>query len=117
MKPFNLLVGAAALAALGCSPAALAVPVAVGTSYVFTLTTAQQKAGLPTTSSYATVTLTQAVDKVDVDVRLANGFLFANTGVGPAFTFNLDAGFANAAVNLSGATAQYFYAQGAGSYN
>lgn len=115
MKPIKLLSVAAALAACCCVPAAFAVP--IGTSYVFTLTTSQSSAGLPATS-YATVTLTQnASDTVGVDVKLTDGFLFANTGVGPAFAFNLDDAFADAAIKLSADTAKYFTTGTAASFN
>lgn len=115
MKHFKLISRAIALAACCYGPAALAVP--TGTSYVFTLTTSQSSAGLPNTS-YATVTLTQSSSAtVDVDVMLADGFLFANTSVGPAFAFNLDDAAANATISLSPDTAKYFSTGTAASFN
>lgn len=105
---------AAAIAALSLGAAASAVP--LGTSYTFSLDVAQDKAGLPGTS-YGTVTLTQGLDLVDVNVTLADGFLFADTGVGAQFAFNLDQAYANAAVTLGAATAARFVAGSAASYN
>lgn len=61
--------------------------------------------------------MTQGVDRIAVDVALADGFLFANTGVGPAFAFNLGAGYADATIGLSAGTATYFFAGTASAYN
>lgn len=117
MRAIKRLFGAAALGALCASPAAFAVPIAPGTAYVFTLTTSQSKAGLPATS-YATVTLTQSTaDQVDVKVKLAQDFLFANTNVGPAFAFNLADRVAGARISLSPGIAQYFTLGTAASFN
>ena len=116
MKLLKPLSCAVALGALCCGHTAFALPIDVGTSYIYTLTTSQSAAGLPS-ATYATVTLTQGVNQIGVDVKLADGFLFANTGVGPAFAFNLDANYANAAISLSAATAQYFIAGTSGPYN
>jgi hypothetical protein len=96
---------AAAMTAFTLAPSAFAVP--LGTSYTFALDVAQAKAGLPGTS-YGVVTLTQGVNEVDVNVTLANGFLFANTGSGVQFAFNLAPAFANASVTLDAATAAHF---------
>jgi hypothetical protein len=105
---------AGALAALAAAPAAMAVP--IGTVYGFALDVAQAKAGLPGTS-YGTVTLTQGKDEVDVSVTLSSGFLFANTGVGVQFAFNLTQAFANATVVLDAATAANFVLGTTGAYN
>jgi hypothetical protein len=105
---------AGAIATLLAAPAALAVP--IGTVYSFALDAAQQSAGLPG-SSYGMVTLTQGLDKVDVNVTLANGFLFANTGIGAQFAFNLTQPFVNAAITLDAATAANFVAGTPGRYN
>lgn len=114
MKPFALLSRAAALASFACASHAQALPIDLGTSYTFTLGMSQDGAGLPA-ASYATVKLTQSTaDKVDVDVTLADGFVFANTGVGPAFAFNLIGGFTGATISLSAATANNFYASASG---
>jgi hypothetical protein len=96
------------------APAALATP--IGTTAVYTLDISQAASGLPNTA-YGTVTLTQQQDAVDVNVTLANGFLFANTGVGSQFAFNLSEMFANAAISLDAATAANFVVGSAGSYN
>jgi hypothetical protein len=108
------LVVAGAIATLALAPAALAVP--IGTAYSFALDVAQSKAGLPGTN-YGTVTLTQGLDKVDVNVTLANGFLFANTGVGAQFAFNLSQAFTNATITLDAATAANFAVGTASKYN
>lgn len=116
MKISRDLVRTAATAAVivfAAAPSAFAVP--LGTSYTFTLGVSQAKAGLPGTS-YGVVTLTQGVDEVDVNVTLANGFLFAKTGTGPQFAFNLTPNFANAAVTLDTATAANFVVGTAASY-
>jgi hypothetical protein len=105
---------AGAIVTLAAAPAALAVP--IGTVYSFALDVAQSKAGLPG-ANYGTVTLTQGQDKVDVNLTLANGFLFANTGVGAQFAFNLSQPFANAIVTLDAATAAHFVIGAASSYN
>jgi hypothetical protein len=105
---------AGAIATLFAAPAALAIP--IGTVYSFALDVAQSKAGLPGTS-YGTVTLTQGLNAVDVKVSLADGFLFANTGVGAQFAFNLNSMFANAAITLDAATAAHFLVAAPGSYN
>jgi hypothetical protein len=103
-----------AAASLTLAPAAFAVP--LGTVYSFTLDVAQAKAGLPGTS-YGTVTLTQGVDEVDVNVTLANGFLFANTGAGAEFAFNLSQGYSHAAITLDSVTAKNFTIAAPGSFN
>lgn len=105
---------ATVLAALSLSTAAFAVP--LGTSYSFALDVAQAKAGLPGTN-YGTVTLTQRQDAVDVSVALADGFMFANTGVGAQFAFNLSQDFADADVTLDAATAAHFVFGSASTYN
>jgi hypothetical protein len=110
----NALATAVAIATFAAAPAAFALP--IGTTYTFSLDVSQAKAGLPGTS-YGTVTLTQGVDEVDVNVTLANGFLFANTGVGAQFAFSLTQPFANATVTLDTATAKNFTVASAGSYN
>jgi hypothetical protein len=116
MKLPRYLVRTAAVAvtALFLGPAALAVP--LGTSYSFALDVAQAKAGLPG-ANYGTVTLTQGQDVVDVKVALADGFVFANTGVGAQFAFNLTQDFANADVTLDAVTAAHFVLGSASSYN
>jgi hypothetical protein len=103
----------AAIATFTLAPSAFAVP--LGTSYTFSLDVAQAKAGL-SGSSYGTVTLTQGVNAVDVNVSLANGFLFANTGSNAQFAFNLTNAFANATVTLDAATAANFVVGPASSY-
>lgn len=105
---------AAALALLAAAPAALAVP--IGSTYTFALDVAQAKAGLPGTS-YGTVTLTQGLDEVDVNVTLASGFLFANTGVGAQFAFNLNQATTNATIVLDAATAANFVLGTTAAYN
>jgi hypothetical protein len=108
------LATAAAIATFAAAPAASALP--LGTTYTFSLDVAQAKAGLPGTS-YGTVMLTQGVDEVDVNVTLAKGFLFANTGVGAQFAFSLTQPFVNATVTLDAATARHFVVGSAASYN
>jgi hypothetical protein len=110
----NAVATAAAIAAFTLAPSAFAVP--LGTSYTFSLDVAQTKSGLPG-SSYGVVTLTQDVNEVDVKVTLANGFLFANTGSGVPFAFNLAPAFVNAKVTLDAATAKYFVVGTAAGYN
>ncbi len=105
---------AGAIATLAVAPAAVAVP--IGTVYSFALDVAQSKAGLPG-ANYGTVTLTQGQDKVDVNVTLANGFLFANTGVGAQFAFNLSQPFLDAVVTLDAATAANFVIGAGSAYN
>jgi hypothetical protein len=105
---------ASAIATFAVAPAALAVP--IGTTYSYALNVSQPSSGLPATS-YGTVTLTQGVNEVDVNVTLASGFLFANTGVGAQFAFNLDQAFGNATVTLDAATAANFVLGPLNSYN
>jgi hypothetical protein len=105
---------ASAIATLAVAPAALAVP--VGTTYSYALSVSQPASGLPATS-YGTVTLTQGLNEVDVNVTLASGFLFANTGVGGQFAFNLDQAFSNATITLDAATAANFVLGPLNSYN
>jgi hypothetical protein len=105
---------ASALAMLAAAPAALAVP--IGTTYAFALDVAQAKAGLPGTS-YGTVTQTQGLDEVDVNVTLARGFLFANTGVGAQFAFNLNQASTDATIVLDAATAANFVLGTTAAYN
>jgi hypothetical protein len=99
------MIAAGAITMFSVTPAALANP--VGTTYVFTLDISQSASGLPDTN-YGTVTLTQGQDEVDVNVTLANGFVFANTGVGSQFAFNLAQAFANATITLDAGTAANF---------
>jgi hypothetical protein len=96
---------AGTIAMFSFAPAALAAP--VGTTAVYNLDISQPASGLPDTT-YGTVTLTQQMDAVDVNVTLASGFLFANTGVGAQFAFNLSPAFDNAAISLAAATAANF---------
>ena len=98
-------IAAGAIAMFAVTPAALATP--IGTTYTFTLDISQAASGLPNTN-YGTVTLTQGQDEVDVNVTLASGFVFANTGVGPQFAFNLTPAFSNAAIMLDAGTAANF---------
>lgn len=98
-------IAAGAIAMFAVNPAAFATP--VGTTSTFTLDISQAASGLPNTN-YGTVTLTQGQDEVDVNVTLANGFVFANTGVGPQFAFNLGQAFTNATVTLDAGTAANF---------
>jgi hypothetical protein len=98
-------IAAGAIAMFAVTPAALATP--IGTTYTFTLDISQAASGLPNTN-YGTVTLTQGQDEVDVNVTLANGFVFANTGVGSQFAFNLAPAFSNAAITLDAGTAANF---------
>jgi hypothetical protein len=116
MKLIKSLSCAVALGALCCGQTAFALPITAGTSYIYTLTTSQSAAGLPN-ATFATVTLTQGVNRIDVDVKLADGFLFANTGVGPAFAFNLNGNYVNATIGLGASTANYFVAGTSGPYN
>jgi hypothetical protein len=109
----TVLAVAGAIASLAAAPSALALP--IGTVYSFALDVSQSKAGLPG-SNYGMVTLTQGQDEVDVNVTLANGFLFANTGVGAQFAFNLSSAFSNAIVTLDAATAAHFVLGAASSY-
>lgn len=111
-KTAAILAGSIAMFAL--APAALATP--IGTTAVYTLDISQSASGLPDTA-YGTVTLTQQQDAVDVNVTLANGFLFASTGVGSQFAFNLSDAFANAAISLDAATAENFVVGTDGPYN
>jgi hypothetical protein len=108
------IIVAGAFATFALAPAALAVP--VGTVYSFALDVSQAQAGLPGTS-YGTVSLTQRLDEVDVNITLASGFLFANTGVGAQFAFNLGQAFTNATVTLDAATAVHFVLGTANAYN
>jgi hypothetical protein len=108
------IVAVVTVTALSAASTASAMP--LGTSYTFALDVAQAKAGLPGTD-YGSVTLTQGLNKVDVNVTLANGFLFANTGVGAQFAFNLSSAFANAVITLDAATARNFVTGSAATYN
>jgi hypothetical protein len=108
------MIAAGAITMCSMTPAALANP--VGTTYVFTLDISQSASGLPDTN-YGTVTLTQGQDEVDVNVTLANGFVFANTGVGPQFAFNLAQAFANATITLDAGTAANFVVGTASPFN
>jgi hypothetical protein len=107
-------IAAGAIAMFAVTPAAFATP--VGTTYTFTLNVSQAASGLPNTD-YGTVTLTQGQDEVDVNVTLANGFVFANTGVGPQFAFNLGQAFSNATVTLDAGTAANFMVGSNSPYN
>jgi hypothetical protein len=98
-------IAAGAIAMFAATPAVFATP--IGTTYTFTLDISQAAAGLPNTN-YGTVTLTQGQNEVDVNVTLADGFVFANTGVGPQFAFNLSQAYANAAITLDAGTAANF---------
>jgi hypothetical protein len=98
-------IAAGAIAMFAVTPAAFATP--VGTTYTFTLDISQTASGLPNTD-YGTVTLTQGQNEVDVNVTLADGFVFANTGVGSQFAFNLGQAFSNATVTLDAGTAANF---------
>ncbi|MGJ7914230.1 PEP-CTERM sorting domain-containing protein [Massilia sp. LXY-6] len=111
-KTAMIVAGATAMFAV--TPAVLAAP--VGTTATFTLDVSQAGSGLPN-APYGTITLTQGQDEVDVNVSLAKGFVFANTGVGPQFGFNLGQAFANAAITLDAGTAQYFTVGTGGGYN
>lgn len=99
------MIAAGAVTMFAVTPAALANP--IGTTYTFTLDISQAASGLPDTN-YGTVTLTQGQDEVDVNVTLANGFVFANTGVGSQFAFNLGQAFSNASISLDAGTAANF---------
>jgi hypothetical protein len=99
------MIAAGAITMFSVTPAAVADP--IGTTVTFTLNISQAASGLPDTN-YGTVTLTQGQDEVDVNVTLANGFVFANTGVGPQFGFNLSQAFSNAAITLDAGTAANF---------
>ena len=105
---------AAAIAAFALAPSAQATT--LGTTYTFSLDVSQPASGLPA-SPYGTVTLTQGVDEVDVNVMLADGFLFANTGSNAQFAFNLTSVFANATIALDSATAANFVVGQAGTYS
>jgi hypothetical protein len=110
MNSFKHLAKTAAIVAgtigmFSFAPSALAAP--IGTTAVYTLNISQAASGLPNTT-YGTVTLTQKQDAVDVNVTLANGFLFASTGVGSQFAFNLSPAFDSAAISLDAATAANF---------
>ncbi len=106
MKQFKRLALATAIAATSLFGAfAHASP--IGTVYTFTLDISQPNANLPV-GPYGVVTLTQEANQIDVNFTLASGYLFAKTGVGPQFAFNLTAPFANAAVTLDAATAVNF---------
>ncbi|MGZ3412215.1 MAG: PEP-CTERM sorting domain-containing protein [Xanthobacteraceae bacterium] len=107
-------IAAGAIAMFAVTPAVFATP--IGSTYTFTLDISQSASGLPATN-YGTVTLTQGQDAVDVDVTLAKGFVFANTGVGSQFAFNLTQAFANAAITLDAGTAANFMVGGNGPYN
>jgi hypothetical protein len=88
------------------SGAALATPIAVGTTYSFSNFSAFSANNPPAPGGnvpYATVTLTQTSSAlVSVDVKLASGYYFAGTGNGNGNTFAFNV-FNNAAqVNYSG---------------
>lgn len=102
------------LALLTTAPCAVAVP--LGTTATYSLDVAQVNAMLPG-SFFGTVTLTQRQDAVAVNVSLADGFLFANTGVGGQFAFNLNSAFSNAVISLDSATAANFVMHSDGPYN
>jgi hypothetical protein len=108
------MIAAGAITMFSVTPAALAAP--IGTTYTFTLDISQSASGLPN-MDYGTVTLTQGQDEVDVNVTLANGFVFANTGVGPQFAFNLDPAFTNATITLDAGTAANFVVGTASPFN
>jgi hypothetical protein len=107
-------IAAGVIAMFAVTPAVFATP--IGTTYTFILDISQAAAGLPTTN-YGTVTLTQGQDEVDVNVTLANGFVFANTGVGSQFAFNLTQAFSNAAITLDAGTAANFVVGSNGPFN
>lgn len=87
--------------------------IASGTSYVYNLT---DSVSLPdSTTPYATVTLTQTSGTlVSVGVVLNSNYVFAGTGVGSTFGFNLLPDYKNAVVNYSGTA---FTVNPYGSYN
>lgn len=96
-----------ASALLGLQPA-VAGPIDIGKTYTFDLVQADPAAGLGDSNgvgNFGTVTLTQALNEVDVSVALKAGYLFANTGndKGPhqAFVFNLGSGFAGATLAMT----------------
>ncbi len=96
-----------ASAFFGVRPA-MAGPIDIGKTYTYDLVQAAPGAMLGDINgvgSYGTVTLTQALNKVDVAVVLKAGYLFANTGSdnGPhqAFVFNLGTGFTGANVAMT----------------
>lgn len=99
------MIAAGAISMFAVTPAALATP--IGTTHTFTLNISQSASGLPN-MNYGMITLTQGQDEVDVNVTLTSGFVFANTGVGPQFAFNLNQAFANAAITLDAGTAANF---------
>lgn len=104
-KLVQTTVAAAMITAFGLAPSAHATT--LGTTYTFSLDVSQPNANLPA-GPYATVTLTQGADEVDVNVTLADGFLFANTGSNAPFAFNLASAFSNATIALDAATAANF---------
>lgn len=113
MKVSKLLAVVVAFAALCSGSQAMAGMIASGTSYVYTLT---DSAGLPaSTTPYATVTLTQTSSTlVSVGVVLNSNYVFAGTGVGSTFGFNLLPDYKSAVVNYSGTA---FTVNPYGSYN
>jgi hypothetical protein len=113
MKVSKLFAGVVALLALCSGSQAMAGLIAPGTSYVYSLT---DSAKLPdSTTPYATVTLTQTSGTlVSVGVVLNSNYVFAGTGVGPAFGFNLLPDYKSAVVNYNGTA---FTVNPYGSYN
>jgi hypothetical protein len=85
----------------------------IGSTASFSFTTSQVAAGLPP-GPYGTILLTQQLNDVDVLITLSSGFAFANTNVGPAFSFNLSSGFTGATTTVTGVSTTWFM-PGAGS--
>ena len=106
MKQFNQYVAAiVTFGALALGGSAVASP--INTQYTFTVDISQAGSNLPS-GPYGVVTLTQGADLVSVNFTLTDGYVFANTGVGPQFAFNLTSGFADSLVTLSAANTAAF---------
>jgi hypothetical protein len=118
MKQLKKIAAAAAMtigAVVAMTTGAIASP--LGTVYTFTLDISQAASGLPTGGPYGVVTLTQDLNEVDVNFTLASGYVYANTGVGPQFAFNLTGAFIDSTVTLSAATATSFVKGTASPFN
>ena len=99
MKKIRFFVSAMAMTLLSSSAIA-AIVTAVGTTRSYNFTTTQVPE-FPATGPYGTVTLTQQGAGSLVQVNVSPNFVFANTGGGYAFAFNLDPLLVGESINLS----------------